>query len=137
MRQNGWELGRRWRALTDRFGNLLTIANALVLMLASWAPGSYVVRSGIFSGHVEHTVAYALSGALMHGLLARRWAARQVALMLAAYAGILEAGQIFAPGRHASLDDFLFSAAGAIAGVLTSAALHKARPSRRRARRGA
>jgi len=125
MRQNGWELGRRWRALTDRFGNLLTIANALVLMLASWTPGSYVVRSGIFSGHVEHMVAYALSGALMYAVRVGRWAAWQVAVMLSAYAGVLEWGQIFVPGRHAGFDDFLFSVAGATAGVFASAALLK------------
>ena len=125
MRQNGWELGRRWRALTDRFGNLLTIANALVLMLASWTPGSYVVRSGIFSGHVEHMVAYALSGALMYAVRVGRWAAWQVAVMLSTYAGVLEWGQIFVPGRHAGFDDFLFSAAGATAGVFASAALLK------------
>ena len=134
MSELGLGLIRRWCALRDRFGNRIVAANALVLMLASWTPGSQMVRSGVFSGHVEHTVAYALSGALMYAVLARRWAARQVAVMLAAYAGILEAGQMFAPGRHASLDDFLFSAAGAVAGVLASAALRRVRPSRRRMR---
>jgi VanZ family protein len=108
-----------------RFGNHLVAANALILMIASWAPGSVMVRSGIFSGRVEHTAAYALSGALMYAVRAGRSPAWQAALMLSAFAGVLELGQIFVPGRHAGFDDFLFSMAGAIAGVLVSARLLK------------
>jgi len=114
-----------WRALMDRFGNLLILANALALMLASWTPGGYMVRSGILSGHMEHTVAYALSGALIYAVRVGRWAAWQVAAMVLAYAGVLELGQILVPGRHSGIDDFLFSAAGATAGVLASATLLK------------
>jgi len=125
MRQNGGGRVEHWRALADRFGNLLTLANALLLMLASWTPGSYMVRSGVFSGHLEHTAAYALSGALIYAVRMGRRAAWQVAAMLSVYAGVLELGQIFVPGRHSSIDDFLFSAAGASAGVLASAWLLK------------
>ena len=110
------------RALIDRFSAWLVAANALALMLASWTPGSYMVRSG-YSGHFEHIIAYALSGAFMFAVLAGRYAAWQVAASLVGYAGILELGQIFVSGRHAGIDDFLFSAAGAIAGVVASAAL--------------
>jgi hypothetical protein len=70
MREVGLGLAQRWRALADRFGNRLIAANALLLMLASWMPGSVMARSGIFSGHVEHTAAYALSGALMYAVRA-------------------------------------------------------------------
>ena len=125
MHEVGLARAQRWRALVDRFGNRLVAANALILMIASWTPGSVMVRSGIFSGNVEHTAAYALSGALICAVRAGRSTARQVALMLSAFAGVLELGQIFVPGRHASFDDFLFSAAGAITGVLVSAALLK------------
>jgi VanZ family protein len=93
---------QRWRALVDRFGNRLVAANALILTIASWTPGSAMVRSGIFSGHFEHAAAYALSGALIYAVRAGRSTAWQVALMLSAFAGILELGQIFVPGRHAS-----------------------------------
>jgi VanZ family protein len=116
---------QRWRALVDRFGNRLVAANALILTIASWTPGSAMVRSGIFSGHFEHAAAYALSGALIYAVRPGRSTAWQVALMLSAFAGILELGQIFVPGSHASFDDFLFSVAGAITGVLVSAALLK------------
>jgi VanZ family protein len=118
-------LAQRWRALADRFGNRVVAANALLLMIASWTPGSVMVRSGIFSGHVEHAAAYALSGALMYAARAGRSTVWQAVLMLSAYAGVLELGQIFVPGRHASFDDLLFSVTGAITGVLVSAALLK------------
>jgi VanZ family protein len=123
MHEIGLGLAQRWRALVGRFGTRLVGANALLLMIASWTPGNLMVRSGIFSGHVEHMVAYALSGALMYAARAGRTTAWQAALMLSAFAGVLELGQIFVPGRHASPHDFLFSATGAITGVLVSAAL--------------
>src|ERR1700694_4479383 len=106
------ELAKDWRALTNRFGNRLVVANALALMLASWTPRDYMVRSTIFSGHVEHTIAYALSGGFVVAVVGGRGSAWQGAAALAAYGGVLELGQIFVPGRHAGIDDFLFSAAG-------------------------
>jgi VanZ family protein len=45
-----------------------------------------------------------------------RLAAQSV--LLIGYAAILEVGQLHAPGRHASLDDFAFSAAGVAIGGL-------------------
>lgn len=125
MRQVGLGLAQRWRALADRFGDRLVGANALLLMVASWMPGSIMVRSGIVSGHVEHAAAYALSGGLIYALRAGRSTAFTTALALSAYAGALELGQIFVPGRHASFDDFAFSVTGAITGILVSAALLK------------
>ena len=123
MHQIGVGLAQRWRALANRFGTRLVAANALLLMIASWTPGRFMVRSGNFSGHVEHMLAYALSGALMHAARAGRTTVWQTALMLSVFAGVLELGQIFVPGRQASLDDFLFSVTGAITGVLVGAAL--------------
>jgi VanZ family protein len=121
---SGSDLAGLWRALTDRFGNWLVAVNALALMLASWTPGNYVVRSG-FSGHLEHIVAYGLSGVFLFAVLAARCTAWQVAVPLVANAGILELGQLVVPGRHSGIDDFLFSAAGAVVGVLACAALHR------------
>jgi VanZ family protein len=77
------------------------------------------------SGHVEHTAAYASPARLRMRRVAGRSTTWQVAALLLAYAGVLELGQIFVPGRHAGFDDRLFSATGTIAGVLVSAALLK------------
>ena len=85
-------------------------------------------RSGNLSGQVEHLLAYSLSGALMLAMLAERHAAWRVAMALVAYAGLLEFGQIFVPGRHAALGDFYFSAAGVLVGVIACATLVRARP---------
>jgi VanZ family protein len=126
MREDRVDLAQRWRALADRFGNVLVGANALVLMLLSWTPG--MPRTGIVSGHVEHWLAYAFSGVFMYAVRIGRWRAWQCAAMLSTYAGVLELGQIFVPSRHASVADFFFSATGAIAGVLASALLLKRAP---------
>src|SRR5262245_36715933 len=44
MHEVGLGRAQRWRALVDRFGNRLVGANALILMIASWTPGSVMVR---------------------------------------------------------------------------------------------
>ena len=110
-----------WRALSALFGAWLVAANALTLMLLSWTPGNYMVRTSL-SGHLEHALAYALSGAFMFAVLPRRCASWQVAAGLAAYAGLLEWGQMLVPGRHSAFEDFAFSAAGGIIGVFACAA---------------
>ena len=114
--------------LRNRFGKHVVLANALVLVLASWMPRAYMPRSGMLSGHIEHFVAYGLSAALMLAMLAERHAAWRVAVALLAYAGLLEFGQTFIPGRHAALGDFYFSAAGVLVGVVACATLVRARP---------
>jgi len=111
--------------LRNRFGIHIVAANALVLLIASWTPRPYLLRSGVVSGQVEHLLAYSLSGALIFAVLAERHAAWRVAAGLVAYAGLLELGQTFVAGRHAALEDFYFSAAGAIIGVLACAALRR------------
>lgn len=117
----GARIAGLWRELSARFGAWLVAANALALMLLSWTPGNYMVRTSL-SGHLEHALAYALSGAFMAAVLHRRRASWQVAAALVAYAGVLEWGQVLVPGRHSAFEDFSFSAAGAVIGVFACAA---------------
>jgi VanZ family protein len=69
-------------------------------------------------GHVEHFIAYFLTGLFASAVLSDRLNPWRVASFLVIYAGILEVGQIFMPGRHAALTDFGASALGAVAGVV-------------------
>ena len=85
-------------------------------MFASWTPGDDMIRTG-YSGRVEHVIAYALSGAVACAVLAGRHATGYIAAAIVVYAALLEFGQLFVPGRHADLVDFLSSAAGAVIGV--------------------
>jgi VanZ family protein len=104
-------------AFRDRFGYHAAAANAAALMLASWTPGDAMIRTGKFSGHAEHLIAYALSGAIVYALLAQRHATGYIVAAIVGYAGLLELGQALVPGRHAALEDFLSSATGAIIGI--------------------
>ena len=105
--------------LRDRYGLGVVAANALALMLASWTPGEDMIRTGVLSGHAEHVIAYALSGAVMYAMLAPRFAAAYIVAAIVAYAGLLELGQLFVPGRHAAVEDFLFSTTGAVVGIVS------------------
>ncbi|MBX3499307.1 MAG: VanZ family protein [Alphaproteobacteria bacterium] len=101
------------RALPYAFGVCL-----LLLAVLSWLPGEELPRTGL-AGKIEHFVAYA--GTMLLGGLA--WPARRHAPPLigglCAYAAMMELGQLVAPGRHASVWDFLAGAAG----VVTTAVL--------------
>jgi VanZ family protein len=82
-----------------------------------------MVRTGA-PGLIEHFAAYA--GAACIGTLGygRRVMYVQIAVLLIAYAGMLELGQLWVPGRHSALTDFGFSAIGVVAGIAIGHALH-------------
>jgi VanZ family protein len=115
---------RLWLKLRNQLCYALILGNALVLLVASWAPHGYMPRSEFLTGHVEHFIVYCLGG-LACTILAWRHAAWQVAAVLMVYAGILELGQAFVPGRHAAFGDFMMSAAGAVTGVTAAAQLRQ------------
>lgn len=100
------------RVLPYAFGFCL-----LLLAVLSWLPGDDLPRSGL-SGKFEHFIAYA--GAMLVGGLA--WPAPQYGVRLAgglaAYAAVMELGQLVAPGRHASIWDFLAGTAGVVTTAL-------------------
>jgi VanZ family protein len=101
----------------------------LALRLAAWAcfvalavlsllPKEEMVRTGA-DGRLEHFVAYA-GTMLVAGLGYGRQVSilLRIAVLLIAYAGLLEIGQNFSPGRVPSFFDFAAGAAGTCAGAL-------------------
>jgi len=81
-------------------------------------PGQYMARTGILTGHQEHFLAYLFTGAFVAALPSKSTTPKYFALVLVAYAAVLELGQNFVPGRTPTFDDFCSSALGAIAGVV-------------------
>lgn len=80
--------------------------SSLILLAAlSWTPKANMVRSG-YSGWLEHAAAYA-GTAMLFRIAYPSLAGKQLAAALAAYAGILEIGQIWIPGRGASAFDWI------------------------------
>ena len=96
-------------------GKAAVVGCVIALAILAWTPAHAMTRTSL-GGHAEHLVAW-LGTALVLGLTSR--ATPQLAaqcLFLMGYAAVLESGQIYAPGRHASLQDFAFSAAGVLLG---------------------
>jgi VanZ family protein len=96
-------------------GKAALIGCAIALAILAWTPAHAMTRTSL-GGHTEHLVAY-LGTAMVLGLTSRT--APQLAaqcLLLMGYAAVLESGQVLAPGRHASLRDFAFSAGGVLLG---------------------
>ena len=87
------------------------------LAVASWMPGQEMVRTG-FNTRLEHTVAYLIAGIATIIAYPRKpiWS---ITAILCAYAGILELGQIYIPGRHAAFRDWIASSGGVLCASMT------------------
>ena len=89
-------------------------AAILLLALLSLLPKEQMARTGA-AGWLEHFGAYA--GTMLLGAVgyARRIGLARPALVLIAYAAVLELLQYFSPGRSPGLLDFAAGAAGVVA----------------------
>jgi VanZ family protein len=88
-----------------------------ILALLAWLPGAIMTRT-MLGTHSEHFVAY-LGTAISMGLAFHRSPRLTTqCVLLVVYAAILEAGQLYSPGRHASFNDLAYSVAGVVAGTL-------------------
>ena len=95
-------------------GGLVCVA---ILVLLSWLPAREMARTGL-SGRIEHFIAYAgttIAFAVAAGGGGRPWLR---AGLLLALAGVLEVGQLWAPGRNASIWDWLAGGTGVVVATL-------------------
>ena len=102
-----------------------TIICGLTLAVLSGTPVEYMVRTGVLTRHQEHFLAYLFSGSLIAALWPRHPA--RIGVMLTAFAGVLDLGQTFAPGRRPGVDGFAASALGALVGIGLTTVLRRAR----------
>jgi VanZ family protein len=98
---------------------LRVAAWACVVLLAvlSWVPADEMVRTGV-DGRIEHVVAYMGTMLFVGAAYALRLGLLRLMAMLIGYAGILELGQNFSPGRLSSVLDFAASSFGVIVGAI-------------------
>jgi VanZ family protein len=89
----------------------------IALATLAWLPEKLMTRT-VLGGHAEHFIAY-LGTTIIMGLTFRKSPCLAVqCVLLMIYAAILEAGQLYSPGRHASFQDLAFSSAGVVIGGL-------------------
>lgn len=110
-------MSRKYAGLVVMAAPPAFFACIVALVLLSWLPGDEMVRTGA-NGRAEHAIAY--FGTAVTMALAYRERPRLLVqfFLLVVLAGILEAGQLYAPGRTAALLDFASSSAGAAVGGL-------------------
>jgi VanZ family protein len=101
----------------------------VLLAVLSWLPADEMIRTGV-DGRIEHFSAYLTTTIFVLAAYMPRLRAGNLTALLIGYAGILELGQHFSPGRHPSLFDFAASSLGVTAGA---ALFHLARQVSRRA----
>jgi VanZ family protein len=93
-----------------------SIGCVIALAALAWLPANAMTRTSL-GGHAEHLIAYVGAATVMG--FATQTTRRLVVqcLLLIGYAAILEAGQLYAIGRQASLQDFAFSSSGVVIGT--------------------
>jgi VanZ family protein len=89
----------------------------VALAILAWLPAKHLTRT-MLGGHAEHFIAYLGTTIVMGLAFQKRLRPDIQCLLLILYAAVLEAGQIYSPGRHASINDFVFSAVGVVIGGL-------------------
>ena len=95
----------------------VSISCVIALAFLAWLPSTIIKRT-ILGGHAEHFIAY-LGTSILMGLAFQRGPRVTVqCVLLIVYAAVLETGQLYSPSRHASIQDFAFSAAGVVIGGL-------------------
>jgi VanZ family protein len=94
-----------------------SIGCVIALAALAWLPANAMTRTPL-GGHAEHLIAYVGAATVMgFGTQTTRRLVAQC-LLLIGYAAILEAGQLYAIGRQASLQDFAFSSSGVLIGTM-------------------
>jgi VanZ family protein len=89
----------------------------IALATLAWLPEKLMTRT-VLGGHAEHFIAY-LGTTIIMGLTFRKSPRLAVqCVLLIMYAALLEAGQLYSPGRHASFQDLAVSSAGVVLGGL-------------------
>jgi VanZ family protein len=87
----------------------------IALTILAWTPAQSMTRTSL-GGATEHLLGW-FGTAMVFGLASRTTAPlAPQCLLLSFYAAVLECGQVYAPGRQASLHDFAFSAGGVLLG---------------------
>jgi VanZ family protein len=99
-----------------RFFRLTAPACLVLLAILSWLPANEMIRTGL-DGRLEHFIAYFSTTIFVLAAYALQRRPGNLIAMLISYAGILELGQHFSPGRHPSVFDFAASSLGVIAGA--------------------
>jgi VanZ family protein len=94
------------------------IGLAVASWTPSWTPGKEMFFRTGFDTRLEHVAAYLIAGIVVIIAYPRRpiWS---IAAILCAYAGILELGQIYVPGRHAGMFDWLAGCSGVLTACVT------------------
>jgi VanZ family protein len=103
--------------LFSTFLQIAFVGSLIALAVLSWLPAVVMTRSTL-GGHAEHFIAYLGITTVMGLAFQRRPRLAIQCALLIACAAILEMGQLYSPGRHASFQDFAFSSSGVLVGGL-------------------
>jgi VanZ family protein len=98
------------------FVRAVAVGCIVALPILAWLPVTSLTRTGL-GGDAEHFIAYP-GTTIVIGLAFQSPRLMVLCVLMIVYAAVLEAGQIYTLGRHASFQNLAFSAAGVLTGGL-------------------
>ena len=98
-----------------------------LILYLSLVPGTMRPQTGA-SGHLEHFMAYAITGAIFMAGVRHGMSALTAAVGLCWLSGAVEIAQLWIPGRTGQVAGFIWSSAGAWLGLLLGHWLWRAVP---------
>ncbi len=105
--------------MNRRYLCVVGCAGYMAIAVLSLLPGGVIVRTGA-PGGLAHLLACGLASGLVGFSVKSKTALFSVAVSVATAAAILEIAQHFVPGRHANIEGFFLSTAGAWVGLVVS-----------------
>jgi len=103
----------------------MAAAAYVAIGMASLVPKELRPSTGVIPGAAEHFCAYFVLGLVTSLAVRERTSLWKLAALNAVYAGILEIGQLFVPGRVSTAVDFAASALGSCAAIALLALLRR------------
>jgi VanZ family protein len=100
----------------------LAITSILAILVLSLVPGAFRPHTMILPPGFEHVAAYAVAAFFLGLACHHRVPPVQLVLLLTAYGGLLELGQLWVPGRHGQPSDVGADFTGASIGVMVALA---------------
>jgi VanZ family protein len=105
------------RIASSPWFRVTALAGVMMLAIVSLYPSNGTLPRTRLPGPVEHFIAYAVVAALAAFAFRGKLRIWLLAVLMITYAAILETAQRWAPGRSASVVDFIGSSTGVIVGI--------------------
>jgi VanZ family protein len=127
LEEGAWRGGVQMVAAMKSCVGALAVTSLLAILVLSLVPGTLRPHTMMLPPGVEHVAAYAVAAFFLGLAGHHRVPPVQLVLLLTAYGGLLELGQLWVPGRNGQVSDIGADLTGASIGIVVALATMRLR----------